>query len=182
MAGVHAGRVLTQQLSARGLLRGNFEYAVEVFPYWQSFTPKFQRVSCVAGDAATCDHLFAAVHRRRDIPRRQHYADHPALELRAARQDSALGAGRRRGALDESQVSRLRRHHRQPDHQWTERRSQRVELYAAGRRRRCTTSRGQNRSIDFSANAVHISSASLGDRNPGVNASVQFSVGYTWWK
>jgi hypothetical protein len=38
------------------------------------------------------------------------------------------------------------------------------------------------RSIDFSANAVHISSASLGDKNPGVNASVQFSVGYTWWK
>ena len=31
------------------------------------------------------------------------------------------------------------------------------------------------RSIDFSANAVHISSASLGDKNPGVNASVQFT-------
>jgi hypothetical protein len=38
------------------------------------------------------------------------------------------------------------------------------------------------RSIDVSANAVHISSASLGDKNPGVNASVQFSVGYSWWK
>ena len=38
------------------------------------------------------------------------------------------------------------------------------------------------RSIDFSANGIHISSASLGDRNPGVNASVQFSLGYTWWK
>jgi lipid A 3-O-deacylase len=38
------------------------------------------------------------------------------------------------------------------------------------------------RSIDFGANAVHISSASLGDRNPGVNASVQFTLGYTWWK
>ena len=39
-----------------------------------------------------------------------------------------------------------------------------------------------DRSVDFSANAIHISSASLGDRNPGVNASVQFSLGYTWWK
>jgi hypothetical protein len=38
------------------------------------------------------------------------------------------------------------------------------------------------RSIDVSANAVHISSASLGDKNPGVNASVQFSIGYSWWK
>ncbi|WP_229741236.1 acyloxyacyl hydrolase [Silvibacterium dinghuense] len=36
--------------------------------------------------------------------------------------------------------------------------------------------------IDFAANAIHISSASLGDRNPGVNASVQFQIGYSWWK
>ena len=36
--------------------------------------------------------------------------------------------------------------------------------------------------FDLGANAVHISSASLGDRNPGVNASVQFSIGYSWWK
>lgn len=42
-----------------------------------------------------------------------------------------------------------------------------------------TTSR---RSIDLGINAVHISSASLGDRNPGVNASIQVQVGYTWWK
>jgi hypothetical protein len=40
----------------------------------------------------------------------------------------------------------------------------------------------KNRSIDFGVNAVHISSASLGDKNPGVNASVQFQLGYTWWK
>jgi lipid A 3-O-deacylase len=38
------------------------------------------------------------------------------------------------------------------------------------------------RSIDIGLNAEHISSASLGDRNPGVNASVQMQVGYTWWK
>jgi hypothetical protein len=38
------------------------------------------------------------------------------------------------------------------------------------------------RSIDLGVNAVHISSASLGDRNPGVNASVQVQLGYTFWK
>jgi hypothetical protein len=37
-------------------------------------------------------------------------------------------------------------------------------------------------SIDLGINAVHISSASLGDKNPGVNASMQFQVGYTYWK
>lgn len=41
---------------------------------------------------------------------------------------------------------------------------------------------GAKRSIDVGVNAVHISSASLGDRNPGVNASIQVQVGYTFWK
>jgi hypothetical protein len=38
------------------------------------------------------------------------------------------------------------------------------------------------RSIDLGVNALHISSASLGDHNPGVNASIQVQVGYTFWK
>jgi len=40
----------------------------------------------------------------------------------------------------------------------------------------------EKRSIDLGVNGVHISSASLGDRNPGVNASVQVQVGYTIWR
>src|ERR1700738_1191388 len=48
MAGVHAGKVLTPNVGS-GLLRGNFEYAVEAFPFWQSYTPRFQRANCVAG-------------------------------------------------------------------------------------------------------------------------------------
>ena len=39
-----------------------------------------------------------------------------------------------------------------------------------------------NRSIDLGVNAVHISSSSLGDKNPGVNASVQIQMGYTFWR
>ena len=38
------------------------------------------------------------------------------------------------------------------------------------------------RSIDFGVDVVHISNASLGDHNPGYNASVFFSVGYSWYK
>ena len=37
-------------------------------------------------------------------------------------------------------------------------------------------------SVDLGLNAVHISSASLGDRNPGVNASIQLQVDYTFWR
>jgi hypothetical protein len=40
----------------------------------------------------------------------------------------------------------------------------------------------EKRSLDLAVNAVHISSASLGDRNPGVNALIQVEVGYTFWK
>jgi lipid A 3-O-deacylase len=40
----------------------------------------------------------------------------------------------------------------------------------------------QGRSWDLGVNGVHISSASLGDRNPGVNASIQVQLGYTFWK
>ena len=39
-----------------------------------------------------------------------------------------------------------------------------------------------DRSWDVGLNAIHISSASLGDKNPGVNASLWLQVGYTWWK
>lgn len=41
---------------------------------------------------------------------------------------------------------------------------------------------GRKRSIDLGINGVHISSASLGDKNPGVNSSVQIQLGYTVWK
>lgn len=37
-------------------------------------------------------------------------------------------------------------------------------------------------SLFVAVNAVHISNASLGDTNPGVNVSAQFSVGYSWWR
>ena len=38
------------------------------------------------------------------------------------------------------------------------------------------------RSVSCDIRATHLSNASLGDHNPGVNATLQFSVGYNWWK
>lgn len=40
----------------------------------------------------------------------------------------------------------------------------------------------RNRSLDFAIKAVHISNAGLGDNNPGINITLQFSAGYSWWK
>ncbi len=40
----------------------------------------------------------------------------------------------------------------------------------------------RGRAITWTLRAVHISNASLGAHNPGVNASLQGSLGYTWFK
>lgn len=36
--------------------------------------------------------------------------------------------------------------------------------------------------ITFSGHVTHISNASLGDHNPGINAAILFRVGYSWFK
>lgn len=38
------------------------------------------------------------------------------------------------------------------------------------------------RSVNWDVRATHLSNASLGAHNPGVNASLQFVIGYNWWK
>lgn len=37
-------------------------------------------------------------------------------------------------------------------------------------------------SVNFAIKAIHISNASLGDHNPGLNQTIQFSAGYSWWR
>ena len=180
MAGFHAGRVLTDNFGS-GFLRGNFEYAVEVFPYWQSFTPKFQRVSCTepAGTAViTCSQPYT-------VGGTYHGASVTPIILRwnFARHGKFTPWAQAAGGL-------LWTNHKYPAYGNTT-----VNLTENGPNGDASvfnfTPQGgigfhyftrPNRSIDFSANGVHISSASLGDRNPGVNASVQFSLGYSWWK
>lgn len=39
-----------------------------------------------------------------------------------------------------------------------------------------------SQSLDLSVKAMHISSAGLGQANPGINITVQFNVGYSWWR
>lgn len=40
--------------------------------------------------------------------------------------------------------------------------------------------RRERRSVDFAVKIYHLSNASLGNKNPGINGAVQFGVGYTW--
>ena len=179
MAGVHAGKVLTPNLG-HGPLRGNFEYAVEVFPFWQSYTPKFQRPLCTnpPGTPEQCTPLYT-------VGGTFTGASITPIILRW----NVVGT-RKFSFWGQAAGGLLWTNHKYPAFGGPPYNSQNDGINADASVFNFTPQGGvgvhyflrPHRSIDFSANAVHISSASLGDRNPGVNASVQFSLGYSWWK
>jgi hypothetical protein len=173
-AGVHGGKVLTDPWGP-GLLRGQFEYAVELMPLWQAYTPKYLRANCYQqpGGPLTCSDLFPTggtytgvsvtpIILRWNLKGSGHWL--PWVQ----------GAG---GLI------------------WTDHKFPPVGPYPKANHLgtsvfNYTPQFGvgvhyfvrPKQSISFSANAVHISNASMGDANPGVNASVQFTIGYHWWK
>jgi lipid A 3-O-deacylase len=183
MVGGHAGKALTSEMGT-GLFKGNFEYGVEVFPFWQSSTPKFQRIKCVSFPSAGPGALICSppytvggrfdgasitpiilrwnfTHGRRLMPWVQGaggvvWTNHkyPAV-----------------GDLDPLDPTQTGPQANTSVWNFTPQGGVGAHYFVRPRR-----------SIDFAANAVHISSASLGDKNPGVNTSLQFSVGYSWWK
>lgn len=172
--GVHGGKFLTGPFG-KGFLRGQFEYAVEVMPLWQAYTPSFQRVNCVLNeqgyDQCTAPYPTGGTYTGVSITPiilrwnlRPHGRWMPWIQ----------GAG---GSVWTNHKFPPVGPTPAPGHQgtsvfnFTPQFGIGVHYFIRPRR-----------SIDFSANAVHISSASLGDANPGVNATVQFSFGYTWWK
>jgi lipid A 3-O-deacylase len=192
-AGAHAGKVLTG-LKGPGLLRGNFEYGVEVFPFWQSYTPESQRQTCVlvanpilpGTEAATCSAPYTIggtftgisitpIQLRWNFAGTRRWAPwvqgaggllwtnhkYPAFGGPPANNGGVtVGSTGNNGTNDDTSVWNF------------------TPQFGVGMHYFLSA----KHSIDFGANAIHISSASLGDKNPGVNASVQFTVGYSWWK
>jgi len=175
--GAHLGKVLTDPVLP-GILRGQFEYAGDIMPWWQGRTPKFERANCygVPGDV-TCTSLYptgGAYNGLSITPIILRWNFVP----RGHREERILpfvqGAG---GLLWTNHKFPPVGPYQQPGHQgasvfnFTPQFGVGVQYFL-----------NPHRSLTFQANAVHISSASLGDTNPGVNASVQFTIGYTWWK
>ena len=180
MAGVHAGKVLTDNYGS-GILRGNFEYAVEVFPYWQSFTPKFPRVSCTEAAGTTVIHCSqpytvggtftgASI---TPIILRWNFARHGKFTPWVQGAGGVVWTNHKYPSYGDTTVNLTTNGPNGDASVWNFTPQFGVGGHYFTR---------PNRSLDFSANTVHISSASLGDRNPGVNVTLQFSVGYTWWK
>lgn len=177
MLGGRAGKVLTPDIGP-GILRGNFEYGVEFFPLWQSYTPRIDKRLCTGPAVCSAPFKtggtytgisitpillkwnFTGSGHRRLVPWAQGgggviWTNHKYPPFGGPPYDEVND-----GSAANTSV-------------WNFTPQFGVGLHYFIKPRR---------SIDFGANAIHISSASLGDKNPGVNASVQFSVGYTWWK
>ena len=118
-----------------GALHGNFEYAVELFPFWQSYTPTFQRAMLhqppgtppsPAPPFYTVGGTFTGISITPVIFRWNF----------AGTQRSPSGARPPAGPLDQPQVPSLRRPTLQLTKRRPQRRRQRLELHPAGRRRR----------------------------------------------
>jgi len=180
MAGIHAGKVITDP-HGPGILNGRFEYAMELFPFWQSYTPTFQRANCVPAPSPlviNCSGLYttggtytgASV---TPIILRWNFKGHGKLVPWAQAAGGLLWTNHKYPAFG-SPILNLGNDGPNTEasvFNFTPQGGIGLHYFIK-----------PNRSIDFGANAVHISSASLGDKNPGVNASVQFNVGYTFWK
>ena len=179
MAGVHAGKVLTDP-HLPGRLRGQFEYAMELFPFWQSYTPTFQRAHCVAVSQGNfeCTPLYKSGGTYTGasftpIILRWNFVSGKRLMPWVQGAGGVLWTNHKYPGFGDGPVNLANDGPGTDASVFNFTPQGGVGLHYFVR---------PKRSLDFSANAVHISSASLGDRNPGVNASVQFSVGYTWWK
>jgi lipid A 3-O-deacylase len=186
MVGVHAGKVLTSEIGS-GLFKGNFEYGVEVFPLWQAYTPKFQRANCYATPTAGATLVSPGLY---CSPLFNTGGTYTGVSITPMILRWNLTHGTRWMPWVQGAGGMIWTDHKFPGFG-----SSSLSLTNDGPGTNTsvwnfTPQFGvgahyflrPQRSIDFAANAVHISSASLGDKNPGVNASVQFSLGYSWWK
>ncbi len=174
-AGVRLGRVLTNE-HLPGLLRGQFEYAGELMPYWQSFTP--------APNVHNA-HVVFPNGTSAFLPEPYNGGTFSGVSVTPIILRWDLKPGRRIAPFLQGAGGLIWTNHKYPPD----------IIVPAGTPGRTsvwnfTPQFGvgahyflkNGRSIDLAANAIHISSASLGDRNPGINASVQFQIGYTFWK
>lgn len=191
MLGGHAGKVLTANVG-HGLIRGNFEYGVEAFPLWQSYTPTMLRQNCVyitgpfQEQEASCSAPFTVggtftgvsitpIILRWNFAGTPHWA--PWVQGAGGvvwtnhKYPAFGGPPVSTGGVSISNIGDNALNDDTSVWNFTPQFGVGVHYFTRA-----------NRSIDFGANAIHISSASLGDKNPGVNASVQFTLGYSWWK
>jgi lipid A 3-O-deacylase len=164
--GLHGGKVLTRPMGP-GFLQGQFEYAGEIMPFWQAYTPAPHVAATDGVLAPVGGGTFTGVSITPIILR---WNFHGTKRIRPWFQ----GAG---GVI-------WTNHKFPPDFMVSKGEPGGTSVFNFSPQGGVGVHYfvAPKRSWDFGVNAIHISSSSLGDKNPGVNASLQFQVGYTWWK
>jgi lipid A 3-O-deacylase len=173
--GARAGKVMSPAWGP-GLLRGRFEYSAEAMPWWQGRTATFERYNLTA----TNDPNIAVS----SGPYKTGGA-YNGISVTPVLLRWDLGGSRRILPFVQGGGGLIWTNHKfppvgplpAPGHQGTS-----VWNFTPQFGVGFQYFLKPRRSITFNANAVHISNASLGDANPGVNATVQFQIGYSWWK
>jgi lipid A 3-O-deacylase len=173
--GARGGKVMTGPFGP-GFLRGQFEYSAEVTPWWQGRTATFERYNLTATNnpdvaAVAGPYKTGGAYNGISVT--------PVLlrwDLRGSRRIMPFvqgGGGMIWTNHKFPPVGPLPAPGHQGTSVWnfTPQFGVGFQYFLKPRR-----------SITFNANAVHISNSSLGDANPGVNATVQFQIGYSWWK
>jgi lipid A 3-O-deacylase len=173
--GARAGKVLTDPFGP-GFLRGQFEYSAELMPWWQGRTATFLRYNLTATNNPD---VAVAAGPYKTGGAYNGFSVTPIV----LRWD--LTGNRRIMPFVQGAGGLIWTNHKfppvgpfpKPGHQGTS-----VWNFTPQFGVGFQYFLKPRRSITFNANAVHISNASLGDANPGVNATVQFQIGYSWWK
>ena len=160
-AGITVGRQLTGP-HGRGMKRGDLEYLAELEPFWLGRFPNQTLHVTITGEPLPVTQQFKA----ENFPG---IAFSPLLLrynfTRGARVHpwAQLGGGLL----------------------WTDHKFPAVETSVINFRPELAIGThlftGPRQSVTLGVRAVHISNANLGDHNPGVNVSLMFRVGYTWW-
>jgi len=181
-AGAQAGKILTPVLHA-GILTGQFEYSANIMPLWQAYTPAphEQQYSCDENGKIVACNLLVGGGTFRGVSLTPVIFRWNFLTANRHIQPWFQGAG---GLVYTT-------HKFPPNFMSTQTVNGQTVSMDGGTSVWNFSPQGgggvhyfirPKRSIDLGVNGVHISSASLGDKNPGVNASVQFQLGYTYWK
>ncbi|MFZ1083568.1 MAG: acyloxyacyl hydrolase [Terracidiphilus sp.] len=183
-AGYQLGKPLTPVLHA-GILSGQFEYAGNIMPLWQAYTPAphYKDYICTnqSGQSFTCSLLvgggtFTGVSLTPVILRWNFLTRSRRIQPWAQAAGGLVYTTHKfpPNFLDTQTVNGVTYTNFDGGTcvwNFTPQGGMGVHFFTRAKR-----------SFDLGVNGVHISSASLGDRNPGVNASVQVQLGYTFWK
>jgi hypothetical protein len=175
-AGVEAGKALTPVLHA-GFLSGQFEYAGNIMPVWSSFTPAphLETRTCIGEGGVTysCQLPVGG----------GNYFGFSVTPL-ILRWNFGTSAKKIQPYFQGQGGVVYTTHKFPPDvlviHGMPGGTS--VWNFTSGAGLGMHWFTAAQRSVDFQVNAIHLSSASLGDRNPGVNAQIQVQLGYTFWR